>query len=700
MSRALRNQQLQALPERIGHRPRLGPLRTMTTGTAVAAMATLPLSGLAADTQEAASDFFQLGVIEIIGKSEPEPNPLLVDTVDAATLKALHRHDLGRALELLPGVTLQNVGQRRERLVSVRGFNSRQVPLFIDGVPVYVPYDGNVDLSRFGVDYVSQITVSKGLASVLYGPNTLGGAINVVSRKPSAPLEGSIEASTEMGESSDSLQTRYVASVGGLRGQWYAHGTASYVDSEGYTLPDDFRPTANEDGAGRENADSRDVVLSAKIGYLSTNGDEYALSLYRQDGDKNVPPYAGTAPGVQARFWQWPYWDKQSIYFTARNEVTPDGTLRWRIYHDKFRNALDSFDNATYSSFNRPYAFEGSTYDDFTVGGNADFEWRWTDAHTTRTALHLKRDVHREVDEVAAPSERYEDRTYALAIEHGWEVAENVVLTPGYAYTVQDGREAENNVNGTVTPFPTDKADAHNAQLTLAWTLSPETSVLAGVSRKTRFPTIKDRFSFRLGSAVPNPGLGPERAMHYEIGLEQRHAAWGFRAAVFQADLDDAIENVSIAADLCTAPNPTCFQQQNIGEQRNRGFELSVDYSPLATLRFDAQASIVDRDNRSRPELRQTDTPERKYRLGVQWDALRMLTLKADAQHESKRFSTTDGTRVADDFSLVNAFVRYEPVPQWGIEVGVRNLTDELYAYQEGFYEAGRTWLAQLDYSF
>lgn len=157
---------------------------------------------------------------------------------------------------------------------------------------------------------------------------------------------------------------------------------------------------------------------------------------------------------MQARFWQWPYWDKQSIYFTARNEVTPDGTLRWRIYHDKFRNALDSFDNATYSSFNRPYAFEGSTYDDFTVGGNADFEWRWTDAQTTRTALHLKRDVHREVDEVAAPSERYEDRTYALAIEHGWEVAENVVLTPGYAYTVQDGREAENNVNGTVTPFP------------------------------------------------------------------------------------------------------------------------------------------------------------------------------------------------------------------------------------------------------
>lgn len=672
------------------------------TAAALAAVFS-PIAAFASAAQEAAiapSDVFQLGVVEVIGIVEGESNPLLGDTVDAATLKALHRDDLSEALDLLPGVTMQNVGQRRERLVSVRGFNSRQVPLFIDGVPVYVPYDGNVDLSRFGVDYVSQITVSKGLASVLYGPNTLGGAINVVSRKPGTPLEGSVAASAEVGESSKSLQTRYVASVGGLRGQWYAHATASYVDAEGYTLPDDFKPTANEDGKGRENADSRDVVLSAKIGFLPANGDEYALSLYRQDGDKNVPPYAGSAPGVQTRFWQWPYWDKQSVYFTARNGVTPAGTLRWRLYYDKFRNALDSFDDATYSSFDRPYAFEGSDYDDFTVGGNGDFEWRWNGINVTRTALHLKQDVHREVDEAGAPEERYEDRSYALAIEHEWHATDSLALTPGYAYTVQDGREAENNVDGTVLPFATDKAHAHNAQLTATWTVADTTSVLAGISRKTRFPTIKDRFSFRMGSAVPNPGLGPERAMHYEIGIEQRYTTWGVRAAVFQADLDDAIENVSIAAGLCTSPNPTCFQQQNIGEQRNRGIDLTFDYKPFETLRFDAQASIVDRDNRSRPELRQTDTPEQKYRLGVQWKALPVLTLKADAQHESKRFSTTDGTRVADDFTLINAFVRYEPIERWGFELGGRNLTDELYAYQEGFYEAGRTWLAQLDYRF
>lgn len=672
----------------------------------------MPMAAIAAEapapTEVASSaadaGVFRLGVIEVIGERESPVTGLTTETVDQQTLQALHRDDLAEALELIPGVTLQNVGQRRERLVSVRGFNSRQVPLFIDGVPVYVPYDGNVDLSRFGVDYVSEISVSKGLASVLYGPNILGGAINVVSRRPSAPLEGTFRLGMEIDDKGGSPETRISGSVGGLRkgwgGQWYAHATASHVDAEGYRLPGDFEPTAAENGGERENADSRDTVISAKIGFIPLNGDEYALSLYRQDGDKNVPPYAGRAPGVQARFWQWPYWDKRSVYFTARNTVTESGTLRWRVYHDRFGNSLNSFDDASYSSFNRPYAFEASVYDDFTVGGNADFEWRWSDAHITRTAAHWKRDVHREVDEIDFPVEHYEDRSYALALEHEWQATERLTLTPGYSYTVQDGKQAENLVNGVLVPFAVGKADAENAQLSAAWELTPQSSLIAGVSRKTRFPTIKDRFSFRMGSAIPNPELGPERALHYELGVTQRSARWGMRAAVFQSDLDDAIENVTIAANLCTAPNPTCFQQRNIGEQRNRGFEISFDFTPIDSLRFDVQASLLDRDNRSSPKLRPTDTPEQKYRYAVEWKPVSQWILRADAQRESKRFSTTDGARVAQSFTLINAFVRYLPLPDIGVEIGGRNLGDELYAYQEGFFEAGRTWLAQIDYRY
>ncbi len=97
---------------------------------------------------------------------------------------------LAGALALAPGVSFVRIGSRNETAVYVRGFDMRQVPLFIDGIPVYTPYDGYADLERFTTFDVAEVRVSKGFASVLYGPNALGGAINVVSRRPAARLEG------------------------------------------------------------------------------------------------------------------------------------------------------------------------------------------------------------------------------------------------------------------------------------------------------------------------------------------------------------------------------------------------------------------------------------------------------------------------------------------------------------------------------
>ena len=320
-----------------------------------------------AETAKSA-DTFALGTVEVIGQRVAADTAVTTDIVTADVLTARHRDDLSEALDLVPGVAIQNTGQRRERTLALRGFTSRQVPLFIDGVPVYVPYDGNVDLARFGVDYVSEIVVSKGLASLLYGPNTLGGAINVVSRKPTEPLEISARAQVEADDHFDTNANRVDASIGGTSthsgsGTWYGIVTGSYATSKGFRLPDDFTPVAAQPAGLRLNATDRDSLITAKLGYQN-EGNEYALSYYRQVGAKHDPPYAGSylrtatrTDGVQVRYWNWPYWIKESIYLVARNEVTSKGTLRWRVFNDTFRNSLSSFDDATYTTHTRPYAF-------------------------------------------------------------------------------------------------------------------------------------------------------------------------------------------------------------------------------------------------------------------------------------------------------------------------------------------------------
>ena len=156
-------------------------------GSSAAARDDRCAGGNCANADDAAAD---LGTVEVIGTRVPTALLLTVDTLEAAEIAASHRDDLSQALEAMPGVALQNLGQRRERLLALRGFSSRQVPLFIDGVPVYVPYEGNVDLSRFGIDYVVEIAVSKGLSSLLYGPNILWGEWQPVDAlRPAAAID-------------------------------------------------------------------------------------------------------------------------------------------------------------------------------------------------------------------------------------------------------------------------------------------------------------------------------------------------------------------------------------------------------------------------------------------------------------------------------------------------------------------------------
>ncbi|MET0292599.1 MAG: TonB-dependent receptor [Steroidobacteraceae bacterium] len=657
----------------------------------------------ALQAQEAPRD---LGTVEVIGNREPAALPFTTDTIDATEIAASHRNELSQVLEAIPGVALQNLGQRRERLLSLRGFSSRQVPLFIDGVPVYVPYDGNVDLSRFGVDYVSEVSVSKGLSSLLYGPNILGGAINVISRRPVEPLEASARLAGEFDSHGSGIQQRGAVNLGTRSDLWYLSLSASAVDADGYRLPSSFRPVAAENGGDRENASSRDSLYVVRAGFTPSEDHEYGVTYYRQDGKKNDPPYAGSylrtnarLDGVQVRFWNWPWWDKESVALVSRDALGTNGTLRLRAYYDKFQNSLESYDDANYTTQTRPYAFAGSRYYDYSVGGGADYEWRWSEAHVTRLSGHYKRDVHREQQRApAVPQQRLDIPTYDYAVEHEWLVTPSFSLTPSYQHVVQSGRTVQVYGGGRFSPVTVNESTADNGQLVATWKLDEAGALVGGVSRKTRFPTLKERFSGGLGSAVPNPALEPEYATHYELGYSYKGSNWDGKVSLYNSELRDAIEGVTLPGTACSSP--PCTQQRNVGRQRNRGVELSGEYQPVDSLRLAGQIDLLQRKNLSSPNIIPTNTPRRRYRAVADWQIAPEWKLRVDGQYESERASNTNGTRIAGGFALVNAFARWAPDAHWGFELGGRNLGDRLYAYEEGFYEAGRTFLLQVDWRY
>lgn len=647
------------------------------------------LAAMAADQQ-----VFSLGEIQVVATPVGRES-LGATQIDLEDIRQYNRETVGAALDMLPGVNLSKFGARNEQTISVRGFDLRQVPVFIDGIPVYVPYDGYVDLARFTTFDLSRIEVAKGFSSMVYGPNTMGGAINLISRRPVKAFEGEIGGGFTFDSSGSNSGYRAYTNLGTNQGRWYGQFSTSYLDQDYFRVPDSYAPTPGENGGERDNSYNRDGKLSLKLGLTPNATDEYALNYIKQHGEKGNPPYAGTVPGNALRYWQWPYWEKESVYLLT-NTAIGKHRVKFRAYHDIFRNSLLSFDNATYTTKKRPYAFE-SWYDDYTNGLSAEGDFRLSAANRFKLAYHLKEDVHREHNK-GEPTRHFRDQTQSFNLEDSHAFSNALSLITGLGYDRRKTIDAEdyNSKTRRVSDFQRNTNDAINAQIGLLFNTSESGRLQASVARKSRFPTIKERYSYRMGTAIPNAELKTEEAIHYELGYSDKIGSRLIGdAKLFYSDISNLIQLTTIAPAACTTP--PCGQNQNVSKASSAGLELSLRGELFRTLEITTAYSYIDRRNRSDDGLFLTDSPHHKLFGALIWRPTGTLAVTTSLNGMSRRYSSSDGRQVAPGFAVANLKTSYQFSNGLTLEAGVYNLLDKLYYISEGYPEAGRTYFTQFN---
>jgi iron complex outermembrane receptor protein len=631
------------------------------------------------------SNIFMLGEVIITNHKNK-------DTLNRVTTKAMdaqNKMDVSKALNMLPGINLTASGPRNESMVSVRGFDLRQVPVYMDGIPVYVPYDGYVDLARFTTFDLAAIDVSKGFSSILYGPNSLGGAINLVSRKPSKKLEydGSLGMINENGYKGN-------INIGSNLGKFYFQGGFSYLDRDSFRMSSNFIPTANENGGQRDNSYRTDQKISFKIGWTPTEKSEYAIGYINQQGEKGNPVYTGNDPLnsllLKPRFWQWPNWDKESIYFISNSSFDDKNSIKTRLYFDRFKNTLDSYDDAAYSTQTKAYAFE-SIYNDYTYGGNLEYNTKFIPKNDLKIAFHFKEDVHRE-NNLGEPVRHFIDNTVLVGIEDVYKVNSKFTVIPGVSYNIRKNIEAEdyNSTTKVISDYPAaDASDAFNAQIGLFYQLNETQKLGATVSQKTRFATIKDRYSYRMGTAIPNPDLKPEKATNYELNYTANlfHKIT-FQTALFYSSLSDAILSVSNV-------EPGKSQMQNFGKAEYMGIEAQVNYAVLENLSLNLNYTYLERNNITNPNIHYTDVPNTKVMGTLEYQPIKILRFIANSEFNSSRFSTSYGARVPD-YTLLNFYGSGKISKNFSIDAGVNNIFDKNYCLVEGYPEEERNFFVTL----
>jgi len=624
---------------------------------------------------------FSLGEVVVTGQKDAVSDIATTDIVDEEQIDLTTSENVAEALDTLPGVFL-NVGTKNERNYTVRGFDQRYVPIYFDGIPIYVPNDGYVDAGKLPAANISQIKLTKGNSSVLYGPNAMGGVINIISKKPQQKIEADFELG---GRQSNTFNSDLY--IGSRLDKFYVAANAGYLNSDGYRLSSDFTPGPNQGHGTRNNSDINQKNGSLKVGFTPAQGHEYAIGVNSIRSEWGLPPDAYTD---RPRFWRFTDWEKDTYYFIGDSKITNKLSTKLRIYRDTYYNVLDSYDNDSYSTQTRRYAFH-STYDDYSNGGSLTIRSGYIPKNVTSFSFHYKEDVHQEQDDYGEAWERYETETFSFGLEDDYEILDNLSLVAGISYDIQDPKYA----NGAPVR---DDDDTFNPMAGVHWTILKDLGLHFSVGKKTRFPTLLELYSGLLGKNVPNPDLESEEAVNYEIGAEKPLPGRNFvRLNLFYSDIKNLIVNKEVGPDL--------DQYQNIGKARYQGVEVSFRSAFFKRNMFELSYTYLDAQNRSpnRTSDHLEERPEHKLYISDLYELTEWLSLFGKLEYYSKQWyedwdtgswKTLDGF-VTFDFKVIGTLSKHVD-----LEAGVKNMFDENYSLSYGYPREGRTFFGVLRASF
>ncbi len=621
------------------------------------------------------------------GKAAQAPSPSTVQRIPLAQIDRLDAPSAADVARLVPAAHVQT-NSRGETLVYLRSAGERQVALFFDGALVNIPWDNRVDLSLLPAGVIGGVTVAKGVPSVLWGANVLGGAINMVSRGLEG--EGAVTEVTAQGGSQAFGQG--TATHLGRRGPLAWVGSAGFARRAGFALPGDRGEAGLEfsqpSASVRTNTDYRLASGFARVAFEPSPAARFGVSLLHVDSEKGIAPEGNRDPAERrVRFWRYPEWRMTMATLNTENALGARTTFRGAVWGSRFTQEIDQYGGADYAQVD-----ERQEDEDLTVGTRGVLEHRFAPA-TLRLAVnalgstHWQREVGFEEGRAsAAPRQTFRQTLTSLGLE--------VETAPRPALTLTAGAS----LDALGTPETGDKP-ARDGFLDYGLTggavyrLSPAWTVNASAGRKTRFPTLRELFGEALRRFALNPDLRPESSLLAEVGVRHAGEVVSGGATLFLNRTDDTIDQEDLEDGR--------RQRVNLDGSRVVGVEVAGAVRPLPRVRLDGHLTVMDvrgfEDGRT---TRLSEKPEAIGRLAASYTRGRGLSATAEAVYTGVAFSKDEGDFVRLDPSLaLNLRASYRlTVRAVSAEVFARvnNLTDAVVLPQLGLPGPGRELQAGL----
>lgn len=610
---------------------------------------------------------------------------------------------LEEALREMPLVRIRE-NSRGEAQPSLRGATDRQIAVLMDGVPLTLGWDHRTDLSIIPLTAARSVNLLRGLSSVLHGPNVLAGVVEVDVARGNERMESPAPATFGVGLDQTGALTvgatgaRLAESDGG---RWLIKAGTGFRDRSGTSLPDADgldpaeRALLSRDGDLRLNSDFRHVDGFVSARYQGYEGAWGSMMLSGFDVSRGVPPETHEA---EPRLWRYPDQSRFVAAFSggtgSRETAWGEGDLEASLGVDLGSFRIEQFNSTEYDTVINEEEGDDRTLTlrllgDHTISHRADVRAAFTYgdvSHAERVTGQGQNDYRQRLWSLGAEAEwRGDDLP-------GWESLGATRVNVGFA------------VDGADTPESADKPPLGHlwdwgARLGFSSLMANSRLLLhGGVSRRARFPSLRELYSDALGRFLANPGLKPEILTGAEMGLTWDLPGFDLQIVGFHQVLSDGI--VRIAVDTPEGPRR---QRVNRDRIRSTGLELvatgalkSLEYAGDVTFQ---QAWQFDEgsDVRTRPEYE----PNTAARLSLGVPIALAATLSAEYRYVGSQFclNATSGdldpldTTHRLDLELRRLF-RLEGRRTFGNLDGLislANVTDRAIFDQCGLPQPGRT---------
>jgi hemoglobin/transferrin/lactoferrin receptor protein len=650
--------------------------------------------------------------------------PALVSTTDAATIQGLlQSRTLPEVLGELPGVAVQKTGHGQGSPF-IRGYTGFRNVLLIDGIRLNNSvfreganqYWNTVDPFSF-----SRVEVLRGPASVLYGSDAIGGAVNVLSDVgPGEPTglaprllyrysgaENSNTVRAESGWHSESLRAR-----GGLT--WKDYGDLEGGSEVG---------TQPRTGYEERDADLRleydlspDTTLA--FGYQYVDQDD----AWRTHRTIYGISWEGTAVGTDRvlSFDQ----QRQLGYMKLRHSGIGSAADTVQVslsYHLQSEDQYRKRANLRVDELGFDVGTTGLALQFDKLWGNVQLVYGADWYRDQVNSYFVEFNANGSLRRVHAQGPVADEATYDLAGVYAQGIVAlgprvTATLAGRYTYAAVDAGRVEDPVTFDVYSIDDDWDDfSASGRLGFMPVADGPWMLYAAVSQAFRAPNLSDLT--RLDAArsneleIPSPGLSPEQFVSYEGGVKYSDERWSAQAALFRTDGEDVIVRTPTGRVVGGLTEVT---KVNAAESRVEGFEAQVSWRALPTVLLVAEGAWLDGEADAFPTGSQQPVREpldvltpTAWRLGARWTPvsprlqLEAVVEHADRQDELSTRDKLDTQRIppggTPDWTVLHLRSEWRATERTTLSLAVENLTDEDYRiHGSGVNEPGRNVVASV----